>query len=71
MTEHAAALGALPFVRQVAVADSSLRLTLADAVADVPKVVDALVRRGAPVYEVRAEGATLEAIYLRAVREES
>ena len=71
MTEHAAALGSLPFVRHVAVADSSLRLMLADAVADVPKVVDTLVRRGAPIYEVRAEGATLEAIYLRAVREES
>jgi ABC-2 type transport system ATP-binding protein len=71
LAELAAALKALPFVRHAQVTDSTLQLTLADPVADVPAVVEALVRRGAPVYEVRAEGATLEAIYLRAVREDA
>jgi ABC-2 type transport system ATP-binding protein len=71
VAQHAAALRALPFVRDVAMTDAALHVTLADAMADVPRVVAALVARGAPVHEVRAEGATLEAIYLRAVREDA
>lgn len=69
--EHAGAIGALPFVRSVVPEGAMLRLTLSDAAADVPRLVAALVARGAAIHEVRPEGATLEAIYLRAVREEA
>jgi ABC-2 type transport system ATP-binding protein len=68
---HAAALGSLAFVRRAVAQGAALQLTLDDAAADIPRVVAALVGRGAAVHDVRSEGATLEAIYLRAVREDA
>lgn len=68
-TSHAAALVALPFVGQATADGTALRLTVAEA--DVPRVVEALVGRGAAVLEVRPDTQTLEAVYLRAVRDDA
>jgi len=65
---HAAALAALPYVKHAAAEDDALRVTVTDRAADVPRIVAALVERGAAVLEVRAEAPSLEAIYLQCVR---
>lgn len=66
---HATALAALPFVREATSDGAALRVAV--AATDVPRVVAALVGRGAAVLEVRPDTQTLEAVYLRAVREDA
>jgi len=68
--QHAAALRALPFVREATAHGPEIRLTLAGADPGIPRVVELLVHRGAPVLEVRPAGLSLESIYLHAVRED-
>ena len=71
VAEHAAALRALPFVRSIEARADEMHVTLTDSARDVPLVVQALVQRDARVLEVRPGGASLEAIYLQAVREDA
>jgi ABC-2 type transport system ATP-binding protein len=68
--EHAAALRALPFVREASAQGAEIRLILRGVDPGIPHVVELLVQRGAPVLEVRAAGPSLESIYLQAVRED-
>jgi ABC-2 type transport system ATP-binding protein len=69
--DHAAALRALPFVREAGARGAELRLLLTDGTNQIPRVVEVLVQRGAPVVEVRPLAASLESIYLQAVREDA
>jgi len=69
--EQAPALRALPFVRDAVARGNELLLTLSGASSQVPRVVQVLVQRGAPVLEVRPAGPSLESIYLQAVREDT
>lgn len=69
--DHAAAVRALPFVRDADARGAELRLVLENGERDVPGVVELLVRRGAAVLEVRPAGPSLESIYLQAVREDA
>ncbi len=68
--DHAAALAALPFVRGVepSASNGALVVRVADRAADIPRVVAALVGRGAAIVAVRADAPSLEAIYLKCIR---
>ena len=68
---YAVAVRALPGVAQVEAVGPRLRVTLTDPAADVPRVVATLVGARAEILEVRPEAPSLEAIYLRCVREET
>lgn len=68
--EHAASLRALPFVREATARGPDIHLTLDAADPAIPRVVELLVQRGAPVLQVRPSGPSLESIYLQAVRED-
>jgi ABC-2 type transport system ATP-binding protein len=67
---HAAALRTVTGVQDVTALEATLELALADAAA-TSRVVQLLVQRGAGVLEVRPGGASLESIYLQAVREDA
>ncbi len=61
---HAAALRALPFVRDVQRSDRAFSVALDDPPNMTPLVVTALVHAGAAIQEVREERASLESVYL-------
>jgi ABC-2 type transport system ATP-binding protein len=66
--QHARLLEGQPFAPHVEVTGETLRITVGDAAADVPRVVAALVRGGAEILEVRPETPSLESIYLHTLR---
>ena len=68
---YAVAVRALPGVAQVEAVGPRLRVKLTDPATDVPRVVATLVGAGAEILEVSPEAPSLEAIYLRCVREET
>jgi ABC-2 type transport system ATP-binding protein len=69
--EHAARVRAVAGVREVTAAGSDLRVTVADPDRHIPAVVAALAAAGAAIVEVRSLAESLEAIYLRAVRDDA
>ncbi|OLC05545.1 MAG: hypothetical protein AUH78_03860 [Gemmatimonadetes bacterium 13_1_40CM_4_69_8] len=66
--DHAAALAALPGVRAVTPAATTLTVRVEDFAAVVPRLVARLVEHGAAVLEVRPEAESLESVYLQCVR---
>jgi ABC-2 type transport system ATP-binding protein len=64
-------LRSFPSVRACALRDDGLHLVLEDVRRDTPGVVREIVRQGGDVLLVRPEGASLEEVYLRAVREDA
>jgi ABC-2 type transport system ATP-binding protein len=64
------AVRALPVVRDVRADGTGLIVRVTERQTGVPAVVSALAAAGAPVLEVRPDVDDLEAVYLRAVRDE-